>query len=333
MGEEASEIIEAADCIELHLESFIWTRMFGYEIGRRHGRGLLGGRLLSQSDVPRLEDSGLTGSFWSIATNPYIPRKRRTEVLVDNLRRLRSLLQEQPGLEVVRSAEDYERARSANRHACWLAVQGANALSRVEDVSRIRRHVSRVTLVHMTDSHVGATSNLLGWRGGGGLTEFGRDLVRALDRARILVDLAHASERTFWDAMKVHEPSIPVIVSHTGVRGVHATFRNITDEQVRAVADTGGVVGIMAHAWALAPPWRRATTDTMVDHMEHVIEVAGDEHLALGNDWDGFILTPPDMRTVDRLPALVERMLDRGFTPGRVRRILGENALRVLSAL
>jgi membrane dipeptidase len=143
-----------------------------------------------------------------------------------------------------------------------------------------------------------------------------------MDERRILVDLAHLSEAGFRDALEVHDRSLPVIVSHTGVRGVHDSWRNISDAQIRAVADTGGVIGIIAHTWALGPPWRRSTTDAMVDHMEHVIRVAGEDHVALGCDWDGFILTPPDMRTVCRLPVLVERMLVRRFTPERIRKIL-----------
>jgi membrane dipeptidase len=182
----------------------------------------------------------------------------------------------------------------------------------------------------MTDSRVGATSNMPGYRGVRGLTAFGRDLVRAMDASGVLVDLAHASERTFWDALEVHDRSRPAIVSHTGLKGVFDTPRNITDRQLKAIADTGGVVGIIAHSWALRSVVRRCTARDIVAHMEHAIRVAGDDFVALGNDWDGLIVTPPDMRTVDRLPLLVERMLGRGFAPERIRKILGLNFLRLL---
>ncbi len=335
VSREAREILAAAGAVDLHLESYIWTRIFGYEIARRHGPGPLGGRLLSQSDLPRILESGLTGSVWSIATNPLRRRGRRSAVLVENVRRLRALLEAQgERCAVVRDRRQYDEARAQGRHACWIAVQGGNALDRVEDLDLVPDGlVRRITLVHLSHSHVGGSSNPVGGLAGGrGLTGFGRDLVRAMDERGILVDLAHVSPAGFRDALEVHDPSLPVMVSHTGVRGVHDSWRNVSDDQIRSVADTGGVIGIIAHAYALGPAWSRVPVSAMVDHMEHAIRVGGDEHVALGCDWDGFIVTPHDMRTVDRLPVLVQHMLERGFSGERIARILSGNALRVLAS-
>jgi len=234
---------------------------------------------------------------------------------------------------VVRDRKGHDDARAGGRHACWLAIQGGNALGRVQDLDLIPDGlVSRITLVHLSHSHVGGSSNPLGGIAGGrGLTGFGRDLVRAMDERRILVDLAHISGAGFRDVLDVHDPSQPVIVSHTGVRGVHDSWRNVSDAQIKAVAETGGVIGIIAHAYALGPVTRPVAASAMVDHMQHAIRVAGDEHVALGCDWDGFIVTPHDMRTVSELPVLVQHMLERGFSPERIGRILSGNALRVLA--
>ena len=332
VSREAREILDRAGAVELHLESFIWTRLFGYDLGRRHGGGPLGARLFYQLDMPRLLDSGLTSSVWSIATNPLRPRGWRTAALLENIRRLRSTIEADERFALVRDGEEHERAVEAGRHACWLGIQGGNALDRVEDLDLVPDGlVRRITLVHMSDSHVGGSSNPLGGLAGErGLSGFGRDLVRTMDERGIIVDLAHISEEGFRDVLEVHDPSLPVIVSHTGVRGVHDSWRNLPDDQIRAVADTGGVIGIIAHTYALGPIWKRVPVSAMVDHMEHVIRLVGDEHVALGCDWDGFIVTPHDMRTVDRLPVLVERMLERGFSPERITRILSTNALRTL---
>jgi membrane dipeptidase len=331
---EAREILAASGAVELHLESFIWTRVFGYDLSRRHGAGPLGARLFSQLDLPRLLDSGLTSSVWSIATNPLRPRGRRTAALLENVRRLVATLEAHERCAVVLDGDEHDRALENGLHACWIAIQGGNALDSVEDLDLLPDGlVRRITLVHMSDSHVGGSSNPLGGLAGErGLTGFGRDLVRAMDTRRILVDLAHVSPEGFRDALEVHDPSLPVVVSHTGVRGVHDLWRNVSDDQIRAVAGTGGVVGIIAHAWALGPVLRRVPVDAMVEHMEHVIRLVGDEHVALGCDWDGFIVTPHDMRTVDRLPVLVQRMLDRRFSPERITRILSTNALRLLGS-
>ena len=98
----------------------------------------------------------------------------------------------------------------------------------------------------------------------------------------------------FWDALAVHEPAVPAIVSHTGVRGVHDVWRNVDDDQIRAIAATGGVVGIMFHSGFLGERRPRPSSATW----SHVIDVGGEDCAALGSDWDGFIVTPRDMPTV-----------------------------------
>jgi membrane dipeptidase len=180
----------------------------------------------------------------------------------------------------------------------------------------------------LTSSELGGTSSPLGVDEGIGRA--GADFVERLDERRIFVDLAHAGERSFWDAVEVHDRSLPLIVTHTGVSGVHRHWRNLDDEQLRAVAKTGGVVGIMYHAPFLGDrPWS-GRAETIVRHLEHVRDVAGDDTPALGSDWDGAILTPRDMPTCLELPRLVEAMLRRGWRSESVTKALGGNFLRVL---
>ncbi len=162
-----------------------------------------------------------------------------------------------------------------------------------------------------------------------GLTAAGHDYVEALDSRRILVDLAHVNGRGFWDALTAHDRSLPAIVSHTGVRGVHDVWRNIDDAQVRAIAATGGVVGIMFHSGFLG----ESSAGAVVRHLEHVVNVGGEDCAALGSDWDGLIVTPRDMRTVTELPVLVQAMRARGFSDDLVRKIVGANYLRVVESV
>jgi membrane dipeptidase len=215
----------------------------------------------------------------------------------------------------------------------YLAVQGGNAFDSPADVGLVPPGaLTRVTLMHLTDSDLGATSSPLGRsRGRGGLTAQGRAMVEALTEQRILVDLAHASRRTFFDALDVHGPARPPVVTHTGVAGVHPSWRNLDDDQVRAVADRGGVVGIMYHRGFLGRPSRRVGAEAIVRHLEHTIAVGGEGAAALGSDWDGMIVTPRDMPTALELPVLVDRMLARRWPEDRIRRVLGQNALRVLA--
>jgi membrane dipeptidase len=328
----AADLYAACEVLDLHSESFVWTRVFGYDLAARHGRGPLRARYFSQADLPRMGDAGLAGAVLSIATNPFRPAAARFGVFLRNLARLRAAVEAGPGTAVVADVSSYRAARAQGRLACFLAVQGGNAFSSPADVERIPDGVvSRVTLVHLTDSAVGATSSPLGRsRGRGGLTPAGRDLVAALNGARVLVDLAHISRPAFADALAVHDPALPPIVSHTGVSAVCQSWRNLDDGQIRAVADRGGVIGIMYHRGFLGRPAWRVGAEAVVRHLEHAIDVGGEAVAALGSDWDGMITTPRDMPTVSELPVLVQRMLDRGFSDDRVARILGANALRVI---
>lgn len=322
----------ACDVVDLHVESFVWTRVLGYDLGTWHGRTPLPGhRLLGQADLPRMLAVGLSGAVMSIATNPFRTAAGRRAVFFANLARLRRLLGRDPRVEVVADAAGYARARAAGRLATFLGVQGANALAPEDLAAAPLGAVSRITLVHLTRSGLGAPSAPGG--GGGGLTAKGRRFVEAMGERSILLDLAHAAPRTFWQALDAAGAGRPAIVSHTGVRGQRDSWRNLDDDQVRAVAARGGVVGVMLHRGFLARPGWRATAADVVRHLDHVVRVGGEDAAALGSDFDGFIVPPRDLPTVLELPRLVQRMLEAGHGPERVRKILGANYLRVVRAL
>ncbi len=315
---DARALLAECDVIDIHTESFVWARVVGYDLAARHGRGALGGRLYSQADVPRLREGGMTGVVLSIATNPF----RRAPVLARNVERLVAGLGAQAA--VVTGAAGYRQAQAEGRLAVFVAVQGGNGVAFVDELPA---EVTRVTLVHLTRSRLGAPSAPLG--GGGGLTRLGRAYVAALNERRVLVDLAHANHATFWEALAVHGRDAPPIVSHTGVAAVTPSWRNIDDRQVRAIADRGGVVGIMYHRGFVGGP----SAEAVVRHLAHVVNVGGEDAAAVGSDWDGLIVTPRDMPTAAEFPVLVQRMLDRGWAAERVRKVVGGNYLRVMEAL
>jgi membrane dipeptidase len=327
---EAIELVATSDVVDLHVESFIWTRVFGYDLARWHDRSLLGHRLWGQADVPRLAAAGVTGAVMSIATNPFRTRRGRRRAVRRNVVRLRGDLLT-AGADVVADVAGYRRARDAGRLACFLALQGGHAVEPDDLDDPVLRDVSRVTLVHLTRSRLGSPS-APGGRDGA-LTPAGRDLVAALRDHRVLLDLAHASPRTFWDALDVHGSATPVAVTHTGVAAVRPSWRNLDDDQIHAVADRAGVVGVILHRGFLARPGRAATAAHVVRHLDHLVRVGGSEIIALGTDIDGCIVPPRDVRTVLELPRLVQAMLDARWDSERVRAALGANALRVIGAL
>jgi membrane dipeptidase len=335
ISREAVELYARSDVLDLHVDSFIWWRVFRYDPRKRHGRGAFGGRFYSQVDFPRILEAGLTGATWVITTNPLRGSRGRADTFVKNLGELRRLFDTvSDHFQVVRNVAEYRAARAQNKHAAFIGIQGGNALDdSPEALDRIPDDVIlRITLVHLSSSRLGVTSSPLGGSDTG-LTDLGRDFVRRLNEKRIFVDLAHISKKGFWDAAEVHDPSQPLLVTHTGVSGVFEHWRNLDDAQLRAVADTGGTIGVMYQSSFLGDPLLGGSAEAIVRHLEHIVSTVGPDHASLGSDWDGAILPPRDMPTCLELPKLVELMLRRGMHPDTIRKILGGNFLRVVEAL
>ncbi len=331
VSEEAVALFRSSDAIDLHVDSFIWRRLFGYDLGRAHRGGVFGRAFFGHADFPTVLDSGLGGATWVITTNPLRTARGRRRVFRRNLDTLRSLLSQASGVTHVRTVAELRAARVAGQHAAFIGVQGGNALDESLDALDILRDgsVLRVTLVHMTASRIGAASIPTSRRTG--LSDFGRAYVERLNELRVGVDLAHINRRGFVDAVEAHDASQPLFVTHTGLSGVYAHWRNIDDEQLRMVADTGGIVGVILHAAYLGRG--RVTAKTVVDHLEHIVATVGEDYASIGSDYDGSIIPPKDLPGIWALPRLVQEMLDRGWSDARIRKILGGNALRAIEAL
>lgn len=336
ISEEAVALARTSPFFDLHLDGFIWTRTLGYDLNRPHGLGPTRGRFGGHLDFPRAVDAGLSGGMWVITTNPFRTAKGRWQTFLRNLARLEAVIDASGG--AVRRVTSYAELEAAHRdgaHAALLKIQGGNALH--PDASYAAgipgNVVTCVTLVHLTHSYLGRSSTPLpGWSGPG-LTPAGHDLVRSLNEHRVFVDLAHIHPSAFWDAVGTHDKSQPLIDTHTGVSGVKPHWRNLDDEQMKAIADTGGVIGVIFEPTFLR---RKGTPDDagmIVDHLDHIIATVGDEFAALGSDYDGAIRPPAELRDGRAFPRLVQRMLDRGYSDVRIRRILGENFLRAFRHL
>jgi membrane dipeptidase len=337
VSEEAVALARSSEVVDLHLDTFIPIRMWGYDVRVRHGLGLLRGRFFGHFDIPRALDGGLSAAMWSITTNPFRSAPARWQTFLDNVARLREVIGSSSGtLRVARSLAEYREVRGAGAHACLLAIQGGNALDGALLGARELpdRLITRVTLLHLTNSSLGATSTPLHLlRRDKGLSARGKMLVEQLDAERIFVDLAHVHPEGFWDAVEVHDPSLPLIATHTGVSGVTPHWRNLDDEQLRAIADTGGVVGVIYSRHFLHGRHGFGDARMVVEHLAHIVDTIGEDFAAIGSDHDGAIMPPPDLRGVDRLPVLVQRMLERGWREERIRKILGLNFLRAFGEL
>jgi len=338
ISRHAVDLYLASDVIDLHLDSFIWNRIFRYDLRKRHGLGPFRGRFFSQVDFPRIREGQVTGGTWVITTNPFRPAHERANALLENLRRLQGILESVPqDFRVVRNVREYRAARAAGLHGAFIGIQGGNALDRdAEALDLIPDDlVLRVTIVHLSSSRIGTTSAPYGarGRGGQGLSAFGKDYVRRLNAKKIFVDLAHVTREVFFDAVAVRDRTQPLLGTHTGVKAVTDHWRNLDDEQLRAIADTGGTIGVMYQSEFLGEPFWGGRAEAVAAHLAHVVKTVGEDHASLGSDWDGMINPPRDLVSPLELPRLVELLLRRGLSDDAVRKILGANFLRVVEQL
>ncbi len=335
----AAELMCQSEVIDLHIDTFIPPRLplVRYDLMKRHDKVLLGGRFFGHLDIPRILDSGLSGAMWSITTNPFRRASRRWVVFQKNLERFRAMVAATGGrLEIATTHTEYRAARARGAHVVLPAIQGGNALEKAPGgLDAIPNcPIVRVTLVHLTNAAYGITSSPLKlWKGKQGLTDKGRDFVRHLNAKHVFCDLAHINERGFWDAVEVHDKHLPMIATHTGVSGVNPHWRNLDDRQVRAIADSGGVVGIIFAQNFLRPRGGPKDADLVVAHMEHVMKVGGEQAVALGTDYDGAIIPPHDLRSGLAYVRLVQKLLDRGHPDERIRGFLGDNFIKSFARL
>lgn len=334
---EAIQLAHGQELIDLHLDTFIPHRVWGYDFFKRHRGGPLGRHLAGHVDIPRARDGGLTGAMWSITTNVTRPSKNRWSAFLRNLDRLRSIINRSEGkLELARTLTEYRAARAKGAIASMIAIQGGNALEAAPNgVASIPDDVVvRVTLVHLTNSVYGSTSVPISkLRSRRGLTDRGRELVRQLNAARCFVDLAHIHPDGFWDAVEEHDPSQPLIVTHTGVNGVLPHWRNLDDSQIRAIADSGGTIGIIFEPHFLRTRGGPKDGRMVLDHMQYIIDLVGEDFVSIGSDYDGMISPPPELASASSYPRLVQHMLNRGWSAERVSKVLGGNFLRAFGRL
>ena len=336
VSREAVDLTRSCEVIDLHLDTFIPVRLYGYDPSRHHGLGPTQGRFFGHLDLPRAKAGGLTGGMWSITTNPFRSPQRRWRMFQKNLTRLTEWIDTQSELQRVRTRGEYDAARADGKHACMIAVQGGNCFDAApESVASVPdRVLTRVTVLHLTNSRLGTTSTPIpSWRKDRGLTRDGCRLVEALNAERVFVDLAHIHPESFWDVVDVHDRSQPLIDTHTGVKGVTPMWRNLDDRQLKAIADSGGTIGVIFAVQFLKTKEGHRDGRMVLAHLQHIIETVGEDFASIGSDYDGAIIPPPDLRSGDAYPRLVQHMLDAGWSDTRIAKILGGNFLRAFQHL
>jgi membrane dipeptidase len=234
---------------------------------------------------------------------------------------------QRPGaFRLVKRAHEIERCRADGVMGALLGIEGAHALEgSLENVAVFaRRGVRYIGLLHFSANEAGFPAYGKGRVDSAGLTPWGFELVQSCEDNGVLVDLAHVNKAGFLDACRVAKK--PPIVSHTGVLGAFDHWRNIDDEQLRAVADKGGVIGVI-----FCPRYVGGDgLEPVVKHLPHIVDVVGEDCAAFGSDWDGFIVPTKELKDPRGLPLLTDALLAAGMSKATIGKILRENVMRVL---
>jgi membrane dipeptidase len=327
--DEARALHAEAIVLDLHADTTKLMDRIGYDLAARHKAPPSVMNYLGHVDLPRLRDGGVAGQFFSFWTVPY-PERGCAGSVVRQLDALDRAVAAHPDeIAWALSGDEVRAAKRAGRVAALGGIEGGQALeSRVDAIEPFAcRGVRYLGLLHFSANAIGKPAKGRGSDPDAGLTPFGVEVVREAERVGMIVDLAHINRRGFFDAIAAGDR--PPMVSHTGVLGAHEHWRNIDDEQIRAVADRGGCVGVIFARRYLGG----ASLDAVVDHLLHIIDIAGDDVPALGSDFDGFVVPPVGLEDIAALPNLTVRLSERGVPPRVLEKILGGNVLRLLDAI
>ena len=327
---EARAIHDLYPAIDLHADTLMWSRWLGYDLHSRHEAPLPWAALGGHVDLPRLTEGGIGAQFFSLVSLPIGQRTGLAAVIDQQIDELEASIAADPlRITKVRTAAEIEAARARGAVGALLGIEGAHALE--GEIARLdhfaRRGVRYLGLTHFSANEAAFPAYGRGRCNDRGLTHFGHDVVRRCEELGVVVDLAHINRRGFHDACAM--ATRPPIVSHTGVLGAYEHWRNIDDDQLRAVADKGGCVGVIfcprfLGGDGLAP---------VVKHLRHILAVCGEDAPALGSDWDGFIVPTRELCDAAHLPLLTDALLEAGIAEAVIGKILRGNVMRVLGEI
>jgi membrane dipeptidase len=280
-------------------------------------------------DLPRLREGGVTAQVFAIyLEDQYLPAGavKQTLRLLDVL--YRELAAHSDVLTLATKAADIEAAKRAGKVAAVVGLEGAEALE--GDLGTLRMFYRLgVRLLTVAWSRRNQAADGVGEaRTGGGLTNFGLQMVQECNKLGILLDISHLAPAGVTDVLEAS--SQPVIASHSNAYALCAHPRNLNDEQLQAVARKGGAVCVVFVPSFITTDRKEASLEKLLDHIDHIARVAGIDHVGLGSDFDGF--NPPSpvgLEDVTRLPGITAGLVQRGYSEGNVRKILGENLMRV----
>ncbi len=327
ISERARELHERAIVIDAHNDTLV------LRLQNEHHLDMTQRDERYHLDVPRALEGGLTCAFFMVGSSDL----DRAMALVDGTWRLAEEHPEQ--VLFATCAADVERAKAEGKLAVIGQLESCTclngSLATLRNLYRLGVRVANLTHGEGGEGTTQLQPSIFDYttpaareeaRSLPGLSDFGREVIAECNRLGMIVDLAHASDASFYEAIELAE--LPPIFSHGTVFAQTPHWRGLTDDQIRRLAERGGVMGMAFHPLFIdreAPTMAR-----LVDHVEHVIELVGPDHIGIGADYDGMGSNVPIPPAVERLPEFTEALVQRGFDDDTMLKVLGGNFMRVL---
>ncbi len=318
-------------------------------------------------DLPRMKKGGLNALFFSIYMPGTVTGPKAVNDAIERIAAVHKLARDLPSQIVLCVTADQVRtAHGQGKIAALIGMEGGHMINNSLPILRMYAAlgVRYLTLTHSVNTDWADSSGDKPQHNG--LTPFGKEVIRELNRLGVLVDVSHVSDKTFWDALETSKA--PVIASHSSCRSLCDNPRNMTDEMIKALAAKGGVIQINYHIEFLdyaateyfrkaeplmrdlmqkqgpqadpvklreeiarqVGPAPRVSWERIIDHIGHAVKLVGVDHVGLGSDFDGAMM-PEGMEDVAQLPRITEALMRQGYSTPDIKKILGENLLRVLA--
>ncbi len=320
-------------------------------------------------DLPRMNLGGLNALFFSVYVPGTVTGAKAVNEALERIAAIHKLTEDVADrMALCANVSQVREARKKGKIAALIGMEGGHMINNSLPILRMYAllGVRYLTLTHSVNTDWADSSG--DQPKNNGLTAFGKEVIRELNRLGILVDISHVSDKTFWDAMEVSKA--PMIASHSSCRALCRHPRNMTDEMIKALAAKGGVIQINYHAGFLddraadyferaEPLYRQlaekqkdkedftpvqkeveklmgpppqVSWERIIDHIDRAAKLVGSDHVGLGSDFDGAIM-PEGMNDVSFLPRITEALLRRHYSESDVRKMLGENTLRLLEVV
>jgi membrane dipeptidase len=320
-----------------------------------------------QTDIPRLRRGGVGAQFWVVYVPPETARTgTATRMALEQFDLIERMVKRYPDVfELARTADDVVRIRKKGLIASLIGIEGGHMIENsLETLAKLYERGARyMGLTHSETIDWADSAN--DEPRNGGLSAFGERVVLEMNRLGMLVDLAHVSADTMRDALRVSKA--PVIASHSGAYAVAPHVRNVPDDVLRMIAGNGGVVMVVFFSgyihpegarmmanyfeeeralktrypeekefeqawkrWKEAHPFPAGTVHTLVDHIDHIVRVAGIDHVGLGADYEGAAKMPAQLEDVSGYPYITQELLNRGYSERDIHKVMGANLLRAL---